>query len=376
MRQADDHHRIPARLLGACLGAAMLVSAMATFPARADQPARPKPLSAGDVVKAAPASAWVAIAPQDLLVMTLAPDAKGKARQVIIQLMPAPFSQGWVGNVRKLAAAHWWDGLSVYRVQDNWVAQWGDGEGEDKAKAKPLPEGLVKVDEKDYVSNSANFAPYDELAGRMQLSPTQDNPSNFKIRPITIRLTGFVQGWPVGIADTYGTYKASYHSAHLSKRDGELVAKGKLIIDTPPPPTAWPVHCYATVGVARDLSPDTGTGAELYAVIGQPPRQLDRNIAVVGRVIEGIANLSSLPRAPGNGVYKDIADRTPILSVRLASELPADQQPHFEYLSTDSSDFARYVYLRAHRQDDFIKVPAAGADICSIPVPIRRHPSS
>jgi hypothetical protein len=25
--------------------------------------------------------------------------------------------------------------------------------------------------------------------------------------------------------------------------------------------------------------PDTGSGAELYAVIGQPPRQLDRNIA-------------------------------------------------------------------------------------------------
>jgi peptidylprolyl isomerase len=50
--------------------------------------------------------------------------------------MPAPFSQGWVGNLRKLATAHWWDGLSVYRVQDNWVAQWGDGDNEDKAKAK------------------------------------------------------------------------------------------------------------------------------------------------------------------------------------------------------------------------------------------------
>jgi hypothetical protein len=60
---------------------------------------------------------------------------------------------------------------------------------------------------------------------------------------------------------------------------------------------------------------------------------------VVGRVIEGIEHLSSLPRAPGNGVYKDAADRTPILSVRLASDLPADQQPHFEYLSTQSASF-------------------------------------
>jgi peptidylprolyl isomerase len=138
----------------------------------------------------------------------------------------------------------------------------------------------------------------------------------------------------------------------------------------------WPIHCYATVGVARDLSPDTGTGAELYAVIGQPPRQLDRNIAVVGRVIEGIEHLSSLPRAPGNGVYKDAADRTPILSVRLASDLPADQQPHFEYLSTQSASFARYADLRAHRHDDFIKVAANGADICSIPCPSAAIPQA
>src|SRR3546814_9335657 len=66
-------------------------------------------------------------------------------------LMPAPFSQGWIGNIRTLAAAHWWDGTSVYRVQDNYVAQWGDADGEDKANAKPLPEGLAAVQECEYV---------------------------------------------------------------------------------------------------------------------------------------------------------------------------------------------------------------------------------
>jgi cyclophilin family peptidyl-prolyl cis-trans isomerase len=47
-------------------------------------------------------------------------------RRVVIQLIPAPFSQGWVGNIRKLAAAKWWDGTSINRVQDNYVVQWGD----------------------------------------------------------------------------------------------------------------------------------------------------------------------------------------------------------------------------------------------------------
>ena len=55
----------------------------------------------------------------------------------------------------------------------------------------------------------------------------------------------------------------------------------------------------ACVGVGRDDWPDTGSGAELYVVIGQAPRQLDRNIVTVGRVLRGMELLSSLPRGTG-----------------------------------------------------------------------------
>ncbi len=101
------------------------------------------------IVDAAPVGDWVEIAASDLMVMELAPDAKGKPRRVVIQLMPPPFSQGWIGNMRKLAAAHWWDGTSVNRVQDNYVAQWGDA-----TEKKPLPEGLAVVPESEYVMPS------------------------------------------------------------------------------------------------------------------------------------------------------------------------------------------------------------------------------
>ena len=135
--------------------------------------------------------------------------------------------------------------------------------------------------------------------------------------------------------------------------------------------TVWPIHCYAHVGVARNLAPDTGTGAELYAVIGHAPRALDRNIAVIGRVIEGIEHLSTLPRGTGDaGVYATRAEDTPIVSARLASDLP--DAPEFEYLSTDSDSFARYVASRANRQDAFYTVPAGGVDICNVQVPIRQ----
>ena len=127
------------------------------------------------------------------------------------------------------------------------------------------------------------------------------------------------------------------------------------------------------VGVGRDLSPNTGSGAELYVVIGHAPRHLDRNIALVGRVIEGIEHLSSLPRGHGALGFYDLAqgdERTGIVSIRLGNEVPG--LPAYEYLSTESASFARYADARANRRDAFFIKPAGGADICNIPVPVRR----
>ena len=39
---------------------------------------------------------------------------------------------------------------------------------------------------------------------------------------------------------------------------------------------------------AKGHKADSSTGAELYVVTGQSPRQLDRNITSVGRVVQGI----------------------------------------------------------------------------------------
>ena len=125
----------------------------------------------------------------------------------------------------------------------------------------------------------------------------------------------------------------------------------------------------------QQITPDTGSGAELYTVIGHAPRHLDRNIALVGRVIEGMQHLSSLPRGSGAlGFYtaEEVAKRTPILTVRVASDLAPSEQPKFEYLSTDSATFATYANAIANRRDPFFITPAGGADICNIRVPVRR----
>jgi peptidylprolyl isomerase len=280
--------------------------------------AQPSPLAPSEIVAAAPKSDWTAIAPSDLLVMDLAPDAKGKARRVVIQLMPAPFSQGWIGNIRKLVAAKFWDGTSINRVQDNYVAQWGDANAEDKAKAKKLPGDLAVVSQTEYSID------HDILLDRVLPKDSYGVQA------------GIFAGWPLAFDDKI-----------------------------------WPVHCYGMVGVGRDMPPNTGTGAELYTVIGHAPRHLDRNIALVGRVIEGIEHLSSLPRGTGAlGFYETPEERTGIVSIRIGNEVSG--LPAYEYLSTESESFARYADARANRRDAFFIRPAGGADVCNVPVPVRR----
>lgn len=329
--------------------AAALGLALAT-PLWGEEAKKPAALAPSEIVAAAPKADWVGIAPSDLLVMDLAPDYRGKAHRVVIQLMPPPFSQGWVGNIRKLAAAHWWDGLSVNRVQDNYVVQWGDADGEDKAMARKLPDGLAVVPESAYSARIMDFQGIltnDKFGSRMEALIEQNAGKMFNFR---------TQSKPKAFrGDGYAAAVLHWSGWQFGLEDGRI----------------WPVHCYGMVGVGRNLSPDTGSGAELYTVIGHAPRHLDRNIALVGRVIEGIENLSSLPRGTGAlGFYEKVEERTGIVSVRLGNEVAGLSA--YEYLSTESQTFARYADARANRRDAFFIRPAGSADICNIPVPVRR----
>lgn len=329
-----------------------LTAALLTAAPLAAQLPPPKPGDApspAEIVAKAPKADWHAIDRNDLLVMDLAPDAKGKPRRVVIQLLPPPFSQGWVGNIRKLAAAHWWDGLAVVRVQDNYVTQWGDPDGEDKVKARKLPQGLAEVPQSEYTAKPAG-ALRDAIRaralppgrGRMTIDP------NEKAGDLLDR---------VRRGDSYSGVTLIHQGWNLASNLSE----------------AWPLHCYGMVGVGRDMPPNTGTGAELYTVIGHAPRQLDRNIALVGRIIDGMEHMSSLPRGHGELGFYDLAkgdERVPILSVRLAAEVK--DLPAYEYLDTEKASFAKYADARANRRDPFYIRPAGGVDVCNVPVPVRR----
>ncbi|WP_243047323.1 peptidylprolyl isomerase [Dyella sp. RRB7] len=265
------------------------------------------------------AQEWRTPDPQNLLVMQL------PQGQVLIELAP-DFTPLHVANIRTLAHEHYFDGLAIVRVQDNFVTQWGDPQSDDngdKNKLKPL--GTAKATlPPEYTRPFDARLPFTALADGDVYAPE----------------VGFSEGFPVG-------------------RDQ---ASGQ----------EWLAHCYGMVGVGRDIDPQTGSGSELYAVIGQAPRGLDRNLAVVGRVLQGMEYLSGLPRGTGPlGFYEKPAQRVTIHSVQLASDLPAAKRPAIEVLRTDSATFAALVDAKRNRRDDFYRQPAGKIDLCSINVPVR-----
>ena len=286
---------------------------------------RPAPVEGAtepaEVVANSAAADWRAIDPENLLVLDLA-EANGPGGRVIVELAPQ-FAPVHVANMRLFARAGWWNGATIYRVQDNYVAQWGNGDAE-----VAMPAGVVASPPPEYERPTAGLV----------LRPL-GYPDSYA--PVA----GHADGWPVG---------------YDPRRN-----------------MAWLAHCYASVGVGRDLAPSTGTGGELYAVIGHAPRHLDRNIASVGRVIEGMALLSARPRGTGNlGFY--LAERgeapIPIRAARLAADLPEAERPRFEAMRTDTAAFDAYVRGRANRGGAFFQVPMGGIDVCNVNVPVRRRP--
>ena len=280
---------------------------------------RPTPIQGAtepsDIIKNAAAADWRDVDPENLMIMDLRDGSR-----VAIELAP-DFAPVHVANIRALARGGWWTGASIYRIQENYVVQWGLNESE-----KPHPAGVAKLPPAEY------HRPLTGLALRPLGFPDSYAP-----------MVGHAGGWPVGYDPDSGR--------------------------------AWLAHCYGMVGAGRDLSPDTGTGGELYATIGHAPRHLDLNIALVGRVLEGMEKMTAHPRGTeALGFIKDPKQHVPIARVRLAADIPAAERPAYQVMRTDTPAFSAYISGRANRGGSFFNVPAGGVDLCNALVPTRRRP--
>jgi len=285
-----------------------ILSGVPVFAADAAPPP-PKAPSTAEIIASAKPDDWRRLDPADTLYLELA------SGRVIIELSRS-YAPRHVAAIKTLAAAHYWDGLAITRLQDNFVAQWGDPDNR-----KPLP----------------TIAPMPPEFSRA-IGPDLE----FTALPDK-------DGWAPKIGFT-----ASMAAAQSGSQ-------------------AWLAHCYGAIGVGRDAAPESGTGNELYVVIGQSPRQLDQNVAVVGKVWRGMELLASLPRGTGDGLgmYEKPEQRVPIKSIRLASDVPAAERTNIEVLRDDRPVFARFVEARRNRSDDWYIHKAGHIDVCNIAVPVR-----
>jgi len=138
----------------------------------------------------------------------------------------------------------------------------------------------------------------------------------------------------------------------------------------------WLAHCYGMVGVGRDLDAESGSGAEMYVVIGHAPRHLDRNVALVGRVVKGIELLSSLPRGSAEmGFYAKNEKPLPIKSILVAADVPVAERSNLEVIRTDTPTFTALVESRRNRPEEFFKIPAGRIELCNVPIAVREHPA-
>ena len=281
-------------------------------PTAAEAPGKPRTVA--DVLAATTAADWRSLDPENTLYLQL------PAGRVVIELAPA-FAPLHAANLRTLVRQKYFDGLAIVRSQDNFVVQWGDPDGKralGAAQSRVPPEFTVPL---------TPALPFEPLPDRDGYAAE----------------VGFSQGFPAA-------------------RDR---ARGE----------AWLAHCYAMVGAGRGNEPDSGNGTELYVVTGHAPRQLDRNIALVGRVVQGMELLSVLPRGTGPlGFYERPEQHTPITSVRLAADVPAAERVPLEVLRTDTASFRALAEARRNRRDDWYLVPAGYVDVCNIPIVARTPP--
>ena len=312
------------RAAAAALLAASAIAVQAQASAPAAAASAPKPRTTADILRDAPAGAWRHPDPNDVLAMTL------PSGIVWIELAPR-FAPLHAANIRMLVAQHYFDGLAVLRVQDNFVAQWGDRAAMD--------------DDADPAKLRSLGAASKTLPPEFAISDKGLRIDRLKDRDVWAPVTGFVDGFPV----------AANPKTHQ----------------------AWIAHCYGTIGAGRGDAVDSGSGAELYAVIGQSPRALDLNIAPVARVLQGMELLASLPRGGQNmGFYDKPEQDVRITKVERLADMPEATRPDIRVFRTDTPQWREIIESRRNRRDGWYVHKAGAIDLCNITVPVKIEPKA
>jgi peptidylprolyl isomerase len=268
------------------------------------------PRSPYHIVEQAPPADWRELDASNTVYIEL---EKGT---VVVELFPE-IAPAQSANFKTLVQEGFYDGLSIYRVVEGFVAQGGDADNE----REPRQGKRALPGEFEY----RGILPYEFVS--------IDKADSFADQ------SGFMHGFPMG-------------------REGRV---------------QWLLHCPGAFALARDNAPDSG-GTEFYAVLGHAPRYLDRNVTVFGMVRQGMEVLQKLNRGADSSGQLPPERRNPIRRMRMAADIAPEERLPLQVMRTYSASFSELVRSRANRPEPWFVARPGYVDVCGVPAPVRHSP--
>ena len=261
--------------------------------------------SAGEIIKTANSSEWRKVSAENVIKLTLPTGAA----YIELNDTLAPIH---ANNMRQLAKEGFYQGLSVYRFVEGFVAQGGD------------------VSENKPVKNAKKGL-----------------PAEFYLRTET----------PLVITELKGP---DGYAAKTGFLNGFAVAQNQDQTET------WQVHCPGIFAMARDNDINSG-GTEFYVTIGNSQRYLDRNITVFGRVLEGMEHFNLLQRKATEGQAFN-----PITDMQVLADIKDTDKSEFRVMKTASNAFKALIEARKNRVEAWFVESPDFIDVCAMPIPTER----
>ena len=294
------------RTLSAVIGSSLLAIAFGGAAAKdkdEDEEALKTPYQ---IVNEAPDDVWRTIKPENMLVMDL------PSGEIIIELRP-DFAPNHVERIKELTRAGFYDGLKFHRVIEGFVAQGGDPKG-DGTGGSELPNL-----EAEFFSDSSEVQKFDRI-GRDRVAAQ----------------IGFVEGMPVA---------AEPEALRSFRADRRVML--------------WPAHCPGVMSMAR-ATPPNSANSQFFLMIGDARDSLDQRYSVWGLIVDGVENSRRIIRG------EPPVRPTPIVRMRIGSDVPAEELPKVEIIDTSHEVFAKFLKRAQYVNDDGLV-----KDLCSIRTPRR-----
>lgn len=254
---------------------------------------------------------WIKVEQQNILYLEL-------DTGIVTILLAEFFAPKHTEYIQDLVNEGFYDGLPLYRVIENFVVQGGDVNQQKASAAKRTMQAEFER----------------SIQAQTPFSLVQQND-------LLAEQTGFINGFAVG----------------------RSVSEGK----------EWLIHCPGAINLARGIHPNSGT-TDFAIMFGTPPRHLDRNMSVFGRIIAGWDHFYQVKRGlkEKGGVISDLNNASHIEKAYLGSSLALDDQQTIYIENTATPEFQQRIVKRRKLDNDFYQYKGNGnMDVCYFPIKMK-----